>query len=247
MDAVDDRKARTTLAVFGVAIVVGMTLLVLFSTLFPIPGPGSASILVGCAAFVGACAGRMRWISHFAFKTKTFDASLIPHHYAWVLTGTAVVLAFLAFPAQTGLLGANLGTYALAFGLGAFSEDVWDALHGRIRAFLGKSPRDDAVLPEIIGNDVPLDALKDIVLDGGVTAADAIAKLRTQGITYGHALVAWRDSKRLSVLAERTGVPARGLEQLANVADSLRDAAHLAPGIAAAAKKEGLSLQTISR
>lgn len=243
MDDATALKARTTLAIFGVGVVLAASLLIVCSTI-PSPfGAATPAVLVGLAAFAGACAGRMRWISYFAFKTKSFDASLIPHHYSWAVTGTAVVLAFLALPAQTGLLGANVATYALAFALGAFSEDVWDALHGRIRAFLGKAPRDDPVLPDIKGIDAPLDALGDVVLDGGLSGAEAVEKLKRVGVTYGHELVAWRDAKKIATLADRAGIPAGALAQLANVADELRDPAHLRAGIEQTAKAQQLALR----
>jgi hypothetical protein len=229
--------------VLGFAMAAALLLLLAFTTFWSVPGPGSMALLVAFAAFAGACAGRMRWISHFAFRTKTFDPVLIPHHYAWVASGTAVVLAFLALPAQVGLFGATtgLGLYALAFALGAFSEDVWDALHGRIRALLGKNARDEPVLPEVGGVDHPLDVLDDVVLPDG-PANVVVAKLRRHGFAYGHELLAWRAANKLARLADRTGIPPPTLEKLCEILEDLGDRRHVAGGLARATKAQGLGL-----
>lgn len=236
--------AARTLYVLGFALVASLLLLVSFTTIWTVPGRGSAALLLGFAAFAGACAGRMRWISHFAFRTKTFDAVLIPHHYAWVISGTAVVLAFLALPAQLGIvaLPTGIGMYALAFALGAFSEDVWDALHGRVRAFLGKNARDEPVLPDVGGVDVPLHLLDGILLDKKIPASALVGKLRARGMEYGHELLAWRAGKKLGRLAHELKVSEGELEKLCEILDDLSDAKHLDQGLLGAVKSRNHDL-----
>lgn len=225
-----DAKARTTLWLIGGILVLAVATMWLFATYLSGTGPVGPWIVLGSAALAGACVGRLHWISHYAFRTKTFDPLLIPHHYAWIVAGAAVVVALLAWPAAaTELLAVGApGTLALAFALGVFSEETWDALHGRVRALFGKPPRLEAALPEIDGIDVPLDALRDAQLPGDANAREVVGALRAVGIRYTHQLVANEKAGHLSRLAKKADIPEPVLRELARIGDELRHPAGVA-------------------
>lgn len=228
-DDTADAKARTTLWVIGAVLVAAVVTMWAFATWLSGTGPVGPWIVLGCAALAGACVGRLHWISHYAFRTKTFDPLLIPHHYAWIVAGAAVVVALLAFPAQTPLLGVTaVPTLALAFALGVFSEETWDALHGRVRALFGKPPRLEPALPDIDGIDVPLDALKDAKLPDAGDARAIIGALRAHGIRYSHELVASEKAGHLPRIAKKADVPEAALRELARLGDELRHPAGVA-------------------
>jgi len=229
-----DAKARTTLWIIGTILVLAVVVMWLFATYLSASGPVGPWVVLGSAALAGACVGRLHWISHYAFRTKTFDPLLIPHHYAWIVAGAAVVVALLALPAQTELLGVNaVPTLALAFALGVFSEETWDALHGRVRAVFGKAPRLEPALPDIDGIDVPLDTLKDAPLPENAKAAEVVAALRAHGIKYSHQLIASEKAGHLARLAKKADVPEPALKELARVGNELRDPHAVARRVAA--------------